>query len=119
MGKILFCMLPDIPQKRNLSVLESSRGAACPLEFQQSRQRGRTGAVARVGRSCRGRGRWMGKRSEKADVKHCLGDDKDHDIIGMAVDGEEEKPFPLWGVIQSGTDHYFLVLEGHLDLAAY
>jgi hypothetical protein len=36
-GKIFFCMLPDIPQKRNLSVLESSPGAACPLEFQQSR----------------------------------------------------------------------------------
>ena len=60
----------------------------------------------------------MGKSSEEAHVKHCLGDDKDHDIIGMAVDGEEEKPVPFWVVIQSGTDHHFLVLEGDLDLAA-
>jgi hypothetical protein len=60
----------------------------------------------------------MGKSSEKAHAKHRLGDDKDHDIIGMAVDGEEEKPVPLWVVIQSGTDHHFLVLEGYLDLAA-
>lgn len=77
-----------------------------------------TEAVARVGRSGREGCGWMGKSSEKAHVKHCLGDDKDHDIIGMAVYGEEEKPVPLWVVIQSGTDHHFLVLEGYLDLAA-
>jgi hypothetical protein len=76
-------------------------------------------------RTCRRLGRfdreghgWMGKSSEKAHVKHCLGDDKNHDIIGTAVDGEEEKPLPLWVVIQSGTDYHFLVLEGYLDLPA-
>jgi hypothetical protein len=63
-------------------------------------------------------GLWMGKSSEKAQVKHCLGDDKDHNIIGMAVNGKEEKSIPLGVVIQSGTDHHFLVLEGYLDLTA-
>ncbi len=77
-----------------------------------------TEAVARVGRSGSEGDGWMGKSSEKAHVMHCLGDDKNHDIIGMAVDGEEEKPVPLWVVIQSGTDHHFFVLEGYLNLSA-
>lgn len=68
------------------------------------------------------RGRMDGKKLtkslQKAHVKHCLGDDKDHDIIGMAVHGEEEKPVALWVVIQSGPDHHFLVLEGYLDFVA-
>ena len=76
-------------------------------------------AVARVGRFGSEGDGWMGKSLEKAHVKHRLGDDKNHDIIGMAIDGEEEKSLPLWVVIQSGTDHHFLVLEGYLDLAAH
>jgi hypothetical protein len=87
-------------------------------DFQQSYQRGMTEAVALVGRFGSEGDGWMGESSEKAHVKHCLGGDKNHDIIGMAVDGEEEKPLPLWVVIQSGTDHHFFVLEGYLDLAA-
>ena len=76
-------------------------------------------AVPRVGRlGSEGEG-WTGRSLEEAHVKHCLGDNKNHDIIGMAIDGEEEKPLPLWVVIQSGTDHHFLVLEGYLDLAAH